>query len=601
MKSHASKASLKSCKGIVPFTTRLALRPNRGHCIPHAIAAPEGIRGQLGDALPKGDEFANQFTQQDFKKFMQGYRSQYEEISMWIDDNDIEGELPRELAGTLLRNGPGLLEIGGKPLTQPLDGDGMICKFAFKDGKVHFQNKYVRTEALMKEQAASKMLYRGAFSVGNPSGGKFFNPFNFTVKGIANTGVLNWGGKLLALYERDLPYELDNDLKTLGKTTLGGAVDTEKQFFGAHYRVVSEPDASKRLIGFNFVEETTLSGGNGVVHFWEFDESFKRLHKTQHKMPGGTFGFIHDILVTDQHYIVLENPINMNFGKLLTKYTVAKACLAECLQYESSKPTKIHVIKRPGKDSSVLGSKAHAVFETTPFFSFHHANAFEASEGRLVVDTVAMTGIDFGNNIDSGTSVFEGKAGRGVVTRLVINGQTGKVQRHPVVTDRAAEFPSVAPVASGKPHQHAYTAGSRVVGEDKWGPQQVVMKVSMHPGLGTDTPFSQQQASTDVWDAGPDQFAQEPIFCPRPDAQTEDDGWVFTMVYDSASDCSHLAVLDAKDLKSGPVARIRLPQRIPYGIHGSFTEQYLGPASDAKPQSYNISKAVAHDGVPVYA
>ena len=48
-----------------------------------------------------------------------------------------------------------------------------------------------------------------------------------------------------------------------------------------------------------------------------------------------------------------------------------------------------------------------------------------------------------------------------------------QVQRHPVVTDRAAEFPSVAPVASGKPHQHAYTAGSRVVGEDKWGPQQV--------------------------------------------------------------------------------------------------------------------------------
>lgn len=76
-----------------------------------------------------------------------------------------------------------------------------ICKFAFKDGRVHFQNKYVRTEAMTKEQAAGKMLYRGAFSVGNPSGGKFFNPFNFAVKGIANTGVLNWGNRLLALYE----------------------------------------------------------------------------------------------------------------------------------------------------------------------------------------------------------------------------------------------------------------------------------------------------------------------------------------------------------------------------------------------------------------
>lgn len=48
-----------------------------------------------------------------------------------------------------------------------------------------------------------------------------------------------------------------------------------------------------------------------------------------------------------------------------------------------------------------------------------------------------------------------------------------QVQRHPVITDRAAEFPSVAPVVTGKPHQYAYTAGSRVTGEDKWGPQQV--------------------------------------------------------------------------------------------------------------------------------
>jgi len=64
-----------------------------GRCIPHAIAAPEGIRGQVGDALPSGDGAADQFTQQDLKKFMQGYRSQYEEISMWVEDDDIEGQL----------------------------------------------------------------------------------------------------------------------------------------------------------------------------------------------------------------------------------------------------------------------------------------------------------------------------------------------------------------------------------------------------------------------------------------------------------------------------------------------------------------------------
>lgn len=45
------------------------------------------------------------------------------------------------------------------------------------------------------------MLYRGAFSAGNPGGKGFFNPFKLDVKGIANTGVVRWGGRTLALYE----------------------------------------------------------------------------------------------------------------------------------------------------------------------------------------------------------------------------------------------------------------------------------------------------------------------------------------------------------------------------------------------------------------
>lgn len=76
-----------------------------------------------------------------------------------------------------------------------------VCTFAFRDGQVFFRNRFVRSEAFLREQQAQKMLYRGAFSVGNPSGGFFFNPFDFSVKGIANTSILYWGGKLLALYE----------------------------------------------------------------------------------------------------------------------------------------------------------------------------------------------------------------------------------------------------------------------------------------------------------------------------------------------------------------------------------------------------------------
>lgn len=36
------------------------------------------------------------------------------------------GTIPEDLEGTLLRNGPGLFEIGGIPVSQPFDGDGMV-------------------------------------------------------------------------------------------------------------------------------------------------------------------------------------------------------------------------------------------------------------------------------------------------------------------------------------------------------------------------------------------------------------------------------------------------------------------------------------------
>ena len=58
------------------------------------------------------------------------YRSLHEEFDYFMPADCIEGEVPSELRGTLLRNGPGQLEIFGTKLNQPFDGDGMICRRA---------------------------------------------------------------------------------------------------------------------------------------------------------------------------------------------------------------------------------------------------------------------------------------------------------------------------------------------------------------------------------------------------------------------------------------------------------------------------------------
>ncbi|HEY9891939.1 MAG TPA: carotenoid oxygenase family protein, partial [Candidatus Sericytochromatia bacterium] len=61
------------------------------------------------------------YERNDWKK---GYESQPNEYDYWIED--IEGEIPADLKGTLFRNGPGLLEVNGQRIHHPFDGDGMI-------------------------------------------------------------------------------------------------------------------------------------------------------------------------------------------------------------------------------------------------------------------------------------------------------------------------------------------------------------------------------------------------------------------------------------------------------------------------------------------
>ena len=53
-----------------------------------------------------------------------------------------------------------------------------------------------------------------------------------------------------------------------------------------------------------------------------------------------------------------------------------------------------------------------------------------------------------------------------------------------------------------------------------------------------------------------------------PAGRGEGEGWLLTYTYDRTVDRSHLDVLDAQDVAAGPVARVHLPVRVPYGFHG---------------------------------
>ena len=81
----------------------------------------------------------------------------------------VEGALPPELQGTLFRNGNGRFVHQGVTYDHFFDGDGMITRFVFRDGQVHYSNRYVRTREFVDEERRGKMRYR-SFGTNIPGG-----------------------------------------------------------------------------------------------------------------------------------------------------------------------------------------------------------------------------------------------------------------------------------------------------------------------------------------------------------------------------------------------------------------------------------------------
>ena len=85
-----------------------------------------------------------------------------------------------------------------------------------------------------------------------------------------------------------------------------------------------------------------------------------------------------------------------------------------------------------------------------------------------------------------------------------------------------------------------------------------------------------------VFKMPPGWYAQEPRFVPRQNGRSEDDGYLLSYVFDESqigpdSECgedakSELWVIDARGMKD-VLARVKLPQRVPYGLHGNWFEE----------------------------
>ncbi len=144
-----------------------------------------------------------------------------------LSDLRVVGELPSDLRGVYLRNGPNPLYPPLGSYTFPLDGDGMVHGiWILDDGTVRYRNRFVWTPQLRAEQRTGKALWGGLLAGYVPGPDVVPAELAKRIKPLPDINIIRHAGRTLALAEVLPPWELTEQLERVGTGpyTWGGVI-----------------------------------------------------------------------------------------------------------------------------------------------------------------------------------------------------------------------------------------------------------------------------------------------------------------------------------------------------------------------------------------
>ena len=443
----------------------------------------------------------------------------------------VSGAIPAGLRGSIYRNGPGRLERGGIRVGHWFDGDGAVLGVHFNNAGATGVYHYVEGEEFLDEERSGKLKYSG---YGMQPPGNFIDRLTKGLKNAANTSVLAFGDRVLALWEGGHPYALDLEtLETRKLDDLGGLPDSLP--FSAHPK--RDPDTSEVYnFGVSFGKDT-------VLNLYRIDSTGKLKRRESLTLDG--FPLIHDFVMAGQYLLFFVSPVRLNPLPLLAKLK----SFSESFDWKPEKGTQVLVF-----DRQTLKLVSQGV--TDPWYQWHFGNACVDKDGNAVVDVIRYA--DFNTNeylrqVSTGETHTSAKS---TLWQIRLNPLTGKVLEQQELLDRHCEFPVVKPADVGQDWRYTYVSLHR----------QGIDPVKEF--FGTIGRFDQTTGTLIEADLGENRYPMEPIYAP--DAIDPNQGWVVTVVYDGNTNTSEVWVFDSDRLNEQPVCRLALPEVIPLGFHGTW-------------------------------
>ncbi|MFQ3666780.1 MAG: carotenoid oxygenase family protein, partial [Sphingomonadaceae bacterium] len=433
----------------------------------------------------------------------------------------IEGRLPETLSGTFYRNGP-------DPQYPPhpddryhvFDGDGMIYAIRLHGGRASLRNRYVRTRKFELERAAGRRLF-GVF--GNP---RFNDPSVSPMEyNTANTHIWPHAGALYALMEGCPPTAMDPEtLETKGYETFANTVTGP---FTAHPKT-DPADGAMHAFGYS-----AKGPGSTAIRYNIIDRNGTPRHLAWLDQPYPSM--MHDFALTGQHVVFPCLPVVISMERAMEGKPMAA--------WEGDRPAAFGVMDKGG-----AGGDSVRWFETDPTFAFHIANSYEDGQD-IVIDVAGSRRAPLMPGTDGTLPSHE-------ETRFTLRrwrlGGNGNF-REEAVDGLDIQFPRIDDRVQGQRYRKVFVNGTarptagRVDGFD------MVAAIDVESG------------TRDGFSFGEGAYCGEPVFVA--DGPGEGEGWLLSLVWDSQANESFLAVLDARNVAAGPVARVHMPARVPGGFH----------------------------------
>jgi carotenoid cleavage dioxygenase-like enzyme len=420
-------------------------------------------------------------------------------------DLPVQGRIPAELNGWYLRNGPNARTGAAHWCV----GDGMVHGVRLENGRAAwYRNRWVRTES-----------FEHPIGLYNDDGTRNLH------SSIANTHVVRHAGKTLALMEFSLPYEISNDLETVGVYDFGGKLNDS---------MTAHPKICPVTGEMHFFGTGNILEPHVVYH--RADADGRLTVNRPIDVPALTM--MHDFALTAEHVVFLDLPLVFDLRVALAQQDVRE--LRDLpYRWDDDYGARLGVLRRDDPYGPVRW------LDIDPCYVFHIANAYDvrsANENSVVLEVVRYP------EIWRDSSKFSADA---ALWRWKLNLDTGVVEESQL-DDRGVEYPRVDDRLAGAAARYSVAVGS-----------DALVRYDLQRGTASEQRFG-------GGGRGAPSAPSEAVFAPAAGESDELAGWYLTYVYDPVADGTDLVVIDASDFEGEPVARVRLPRRVPHGFHGNW-------------------------------